>query len=217
MRRMKKMNYYKTVAAIAAAGVLSIACAQVGAAVIPVSGGTANSSSFEKFAEFFDAQPLTTPTAGATADNFGTAGAIYTNSGRAAYVDFGANFNLVTINGVWLGLKLNGTNPSDANDSLLTFWSSDKDKAFEAGEGDTLAPDFNMFTWTGATPSKSWQQIFTGSVTPAQRYWVIAFDGTQVASNRIEEIVFTSVPEPASFSLLGLAGLMLLRRRPEVV
>lgn len=200
--------------------VMVVAGAAHATAVMSVTGGTATGSAYENIPPYFDATPATIPVAGTTTDSFGSAGGFYAAAGRAAYFDFGDDWADMTIDGVWFGLKQWGTNPNGV--APQTFWSADTGKAFDGG--DTAAPDFGMWSWTAATSDKSWQRVFSGSVTPQARYYILAFDGTQNMGNRLQEIVFTGeiaaapvVPEPMTMAgllvSLGGVGGYLRRRR----
>ena len=193
--------------ALATIAVIALAIVTANAEVItPVDVGSA--AGFQNIGPFFDAQPATTPIAGATADDFGSAGAFYENDGRAVYFDFGADWEKILIEEVWFGLKQWGPDPNGVEPEYL--WSDDNSLG-----GDTSAPALNMYSWTAATSDKSWQRIFNGNVSLGNRYYIMSFDGTQDSGNRIQEIVFTGtvIPEPASALVLAMGALALLKRR----
>lgn len=187
------------------------------ATIIPLTGGQAigAGSGYENIAPFFDSQPAAVPTVGPTVDLFGGIGGFFADSGRGFYFDFGTSYGSVTISDVYVGLKLNGTNSSGVVVSY--FWSSDTNVNYDPLSGDTPAPDFNLFTFTGNTAEKSWQQIYDGvDVVPQGRYYIGRFSGATTLTNRMEEIAFVgAVPEPGAAGLIAItvAGATCLIRR----
>ena len=206
----------------------SAACVNpANAAVILTAGGSV--SGFQSIEPFFDAQPATAPSPGTTTDNFGAAGSIFTNATRAYYFDFGASFATVNLTQAFLGLKSFGTDPIRPTTANF-YWSptiAGADNFYDptgrghvaatgtgAGAASGVGGDFNIFNFNGATSDKSWQSVWSGSVTPQARYYIGSFDGTGGASNRMEEIVFIgTVPEPSVLLLFTVGGLFLLRRK----
>ncbi len=181
------------------------------AALITIEG-SGSASGFQNIASgAFDAQPADVPVAGSTDYDFGAGFGFYTNDGRGVYVDFGENWNQVTIEEVWFGLKLNGPDPLG---TPASYWSPLSTVA-SAEAGGVAAPDF-FWDWTADTGAKSWQLAWSGTETVKNRYYVQVYDGTQTATNRAQEIVFVgTVPEPSTLvlGLVALASVFLFKRR----
>lgn len=163
---------------------------------------------YENTAGMFDSQPATLPVAGTTTDAFGSTFSIYNDVGRGIYIDFGAGYADYEIASVWLGLKQYG---SDGTGSAAPSYWSDTAALSDAQTNGTVAPDFYTSFTSSDTQNAIWYQTWSGSETPAARYYVQVFDGTQDGGNRMSELVFegvtSAIPEPASALLLGMGAL----------
>ena len=156
---------------------------------------TGSVSGYQATGSLFDSQPAGVPSAGATSDPMGVTGGFYTMAGRSAYIDFGQDYASITITELWMGLKLNGVDPNGV--APVTFWSSSLHATYDPASGDVAAPTFGIWNFVASTGVQSWQRLWTGSQTPAARYYILTFDGTQNAGNRMAEIVFVgSVSAP---------------------
>lgn len=181
--------------------------------------GTATGSSGPvSFGGMFDAQPATIPTAGDTVDNFGTAYGFFNsaNVGRVGYIDFGADFSLITIEQTFVGVRQFGANPTGTL-AITYWWSPDTSATFDSGTGDVLlGQDIGLFSIGTPDSDKQWVQTFSGSIAPQARYLIVAYSTASTGDRQAEVVLIgTVVPEAtaAAFLIGGLAMGGLLRRR----
>lgn len=188
---------------------LLVGVRQAYASIVITPDGAGSANGFQNIATGgFNSQPVSIPVAGTTTDAFGTDFTLYTVAGRGIYFDFGANWNQVTIEEVWLGLKQFGPDPAG---TPVSYWSSGNTVASAELDG-VAAPNF-LWDWTSATSDKSWQRVWSGTETVKNRYYVEVYDGTQTWTNRSQELVFTGsvIPEPSSVAMI-LFGLVVCGR-----
>jgi hypothetical protein len=203
------MKHFGTMSVLGALAGIGLGSGLAQAAVIPIaaSGG---SSGYTTISSAFDAQPSTDPVVGPTDAVGGSAPGMY--NGRTGYIDFGVDFSSVSISKTFDLYKQYGTN-SDTGYALTYLWSNATTVANATAT--SPAPDFGFLEPTTANSDKQWIQRYNGpAVTPEYQYLLVTSPAVGGQTNRSLEWVFvSSVPEPASLSLLALSGLLVGSRR----
>ena len=211
---LKRRNCAGLIAALAAGVcILGSSSSQSMAAVmlLPVTG---NGYTGFNTAALLDAQPKGTVSSsspiGETTAQSGWGGNVDAyNDNKWNWIDFGTNYSQITITAAYCHFNqyANGTGKGFAS----YLWTNDTTMPPVTS---TAAPDFGLGA-VATLAEAPWFQTWTGSVTPTGRYLMIN-DGSEPSrvSDRLSEVAFYgSVPEPTSLALLGVGGLMALRRR----
>jgi hypothetical protein len=139
---------------------------------------------------------------------FGDPGGIY------QYVDVSGAAGLPFESSAWfLNLEGDALVPGKSVDVRVTFFSGPN------GTGDNLGVFISQDAITSDTPTNVWTQLTRGDVVPggAVSAQMMGFMiGPGAGAMYMDDASFVIIPEPASLGLLGLGGLLMLRRRCNV-
>jgi hypothetical protein len=194
---------------------LCLASAASAAVVTGITSAAITGSNYDLLSGAFDSQPTVDPVAGEISTHGGSGFGGFYGTDPSIGIDFGSNYATKIFTNAFVLQGSYGT----ADMVINYYWSTDT--TYDAGT-DLPGPNLNLFNYSassGGNSSGRWELEYSNpaGVTPSARYLIgRPVSGSQ--GNFVQEIAFTNstVPEPASLSVLGLGGLMLLGRKRQV-